>query len=83
MFAGALAGAFRTLALFYGTRQYANDPDRLIEMQAIVVDLLENFRFAIPADKPKIIRAPIFVMSPMVKGRMQEGVQMPLHVTPL
>ncbi|GJE88903.1 cytochrome P450 [Phanerochaete sordida] len=55
----------------------------VIEMQAIVVDLVENFRFAIPDDKPEIIRAPTMTMGPMVKGKMQEGFQMPLHVVPV
>lgn len=56
---------------------------RLIELQAIVVELVENFKFAPPEDEPGIIRVPTGIMSPMVKGRMGEGVQMPLHVTAL
>lgn len=52
-------------------------------MQAFVVDLLEGFRFSLPADKPEIVRLPSGVMSPMIKGRMQEGAQMPLFVEPL
>jgi alkylphenol/PAH-inducible cytochrome P450 monooxygenase len=53
-------------------------------MQAIAADLVENFKFALTADKPEIIRTPTGgIMSPMVKGREHEGVQMPLHVTAL
>nr|BAL05189.1 cytochrome P450 [Phanerodontia chrysosporium] len=55
----------------------------LIEMQAIVADLVENFKFSIPPEKPEIIRVPAGIMGPMVKGKMHEGLQMPLHVTPL
>lgn len=56
---------------------------RMIEMQAIAVDLLENFRFAVPADAPEIIRLPTGLMAPIVKSSMKEGLQMPLHVTAL
>lgn len=52
-------------------------------MQAIVTDLVENFKFELPEDRPEILRAPVGVMSPMLKGRMQEGMKMPLHVTAL
>lgn len=52
-------------------------------MQAIAVDLLENFRFAVPADAPEIIRLPTGLMAPIVKTNMKEGLQMPLHVTAL
>lgn len=55
----------------------------MIEMQAITVDLVENFQFSIPKEKPEIIRVPSGIMGPMVKGKMHEGMQMPLHVTAL
>ena len=54
-----------------------------MELQAFTAALLENFKFSVPADKPDIIRLPTGIMSPMVKGREKEGVQMPLLVTPL
>ena len=54
---------------------------RLIEMQAIVSDLVENFKFALPEDKPEILRAPVLVMGPMIKGKLNEGMKLPLHVT--
>ena len=52
-------------------------------MQAIVADLIENFKFALPENRPEIIRVPLDIMGPMVKEKMEEGVQMPLHVTAL
>ncbi|EKM52320.1 uncharacterized protein PHACADRAFT_260638 [Phanerochaete carnosa HHB-10118-sp] len=55
----------------------------MIEMQAITADLVENFQFSIPKEKPEIIRVPAGIMAPMVKGKMREGIQMPLHVTAL
>ncbi|GJE88905.1 cytochrome P450 [Phanerochaete sordida] len=55
----------------------------LIEMQAIAADLVENFQFSIPKEKPDIMRVPAGIMGPMVKGKMFEGMQMPLHVVAL
>ena len=54
--------------------------DRLIEMEAIIADLLDNFKFSIPEDNPDIIRIPSQIMCPMVKGKESEGVWMPLNV---
>nr|ADN06378.1 PAH-inducible cytochrome P450 monooxygenase PC-PAH 4 [Phanerodontia chrysosporium] len=53
----------------------------LIEMQAIISDLVENFRFGLPKDRPEVLRVPAAVMAPMIKGRMEEGAKLPLHVT--
>ncbi|THG97108.1 hypothetical protein EW026_g4830 [Hermanssonia centrifuga] len=55
----------------------------VIEMQAIMFDLVENFKFALAEDKPDILRVPMGIMGPMVEGKMHEGVQLPLRVTPL
>ena len=55
----------------------------LIELQAILVGLIENFEFSLPPEKLEILRMPIGVMSPMVKGRLEEGVMMPLTVRPI
>lgn len=59
----------------------------LIEMQAILVALIEEFEFSLPASKeqdaPEILRMPIGLMSPMVKGKLNEGILMPLRVKPL
>lgn len=56
---------------------------RIIELQAIIVELVENFRYNIPEEKPEIARIPAGIMGPVVKGKMYEGIQMPLHVTAL
>ena len=56
---------------------------RVIELQAIVVELLENFEFAIPDEKPDIQRVPGGLMIPMIRGKPQLGSQMPLKVTPI
>ncbi|KAJ8474242.1 hypothetical protein ONZ51_g7351 [Trametes cubensis] len=53
----------------------------IIEMQAILVELIEQFEFAIPEDKPEIIRFPAGLVAPLVKDDMKAGPQMPLRVT--
>ncbi|KAI0088171.1 PAH-inducible cytochrome P450 monooxygenase PC-PAH 1 [Irpex rosettiformis] len=57
----------------------------LIEMQAIIVALVENFEFAVPPKEQntEVVRKPLGLMSPMVKGRQSEGVLMPLIVKAL
>ncbi|KAF9019068.1 cytochrome P450 [Hymenopellis radicata] len=54
----------------------------LIEMQIILTEMLENFKFTFPKDVD-IKRAPSGLMLPFVRGKMREGIQMPLHVTAL
>ncbi|KAM5531332.1 hypothetical protein V8D89_014461 [Ganoderma adspersum] len=53
----------------------------IIEMQAILVELIEHFEFTIPEDKPEIIRFPAGIVAPLVKSEMHRGPQMPLRVS--
>ncbi|KZS99422.1 cytochrome P450 [Laetiporus sulphureus 93-53] len=53
----------------------------ILELQAILVELLERFEFGIPAETPDIQRVPAGVMLPMIRNKMQLGSQMPLQVT--
>ncbi|KAF5314441.1 hypothetical protein D9619_011872 [Psilocybe cf. subviscida] len=57
----------------------------LTEMQSTVVELIENFEFAPPADKNiKMLRTPVgAIMAPMIEGKFDERTQMPLGVRPL
>ncbi|EKM52322.1 uncharacterized protein PHACADRAFT_211594 [Phanerochaete carnosa HHB-10118-sp] len=55
----------------------------VIEMQTLIVELVENFKFSIPDDNADIIRTPTLTMGPMIKGRIHEGFQMLLHVVPV
>ena len=57
----------------------------MIEMQAILITLVENFEFSLPPEEHniEIVRKPLGVMSPMVKGRLDEGILMPLVVKAL
>ncbi|OCH89199.1 PAH-inducible cytochrome P450 monooxygenase PC-PAH 1 [Obba rivulosa] len=53
----------------------------ILEMQAILVELLENFEFSIPDDKPEIQRVPAGLMVPMIRNKMHLGTQMPLKIS--
>ena len=55
--------------------------NRIIEMQAILVELIEHFEFSIPDDKPEIVRFPAGLVVPLVKSDMAAGPQMPLRVS--
>lgn len=54
-------------------------------MQSTVVELVENFEFAAPADMNiKMLRTPVgAIMAPMIEGKFDERTQMPLGVRPL
>ena len=53
----------------------------IIEMQAILVELIEHFEFAIPEDNPQIVRFPAGLVAPLVMSEMTAGPQMPLRVS--
>jgi len=55
----------------------------VLEMQAIILALLENFEFSLPPqnEKTKIYRKPGYVMLPMAKG--EKGVWMGLLIKPV
>ncbi|KAI0089302.1 cytochrome P450 [Irpex rosettiformis] len=55
----------------------------LIEMQAVLVALVQNFEFSLPPTETEILRMPVSLMAPLVKNRMKEGVLMPLTVRAL
>lgn len=55
----------------------------VLEMQAILVELLENFEFSPPPDDIEILRVSVGVMGPMVKGSKSGRLELPLTVTPL
>ncbi|KAF4593473.1 hypothetical protein EYR38_009188 [Pleurotus pulmonarius] len=49
----------------------------LIELQALVVEMIENFTVSLP-DGVEISRLPAGMMIPVVKDKLDEGTQMPL-----
>ncbi|KAJ8509305.1 hypothetical protein ONZ45_g8509 [Pleurotus djamor] len=72
-------GVFASLMSFgSGTRGCIGWRFALLELQALLIELIENFEFRMPKDV-EILRMPAGVMVPMVKGRMHEGTQMPLN----
>lgn len=52
-----------------------------MEMQSIVVQLVGSFYLALPPGDIEVERKPAGFMVPMLKGRMEEGTQMPLRVS--
>ncbi|KAH7884659.1 cytochrome P450 [Phlebopus sp. FC_14] len=54
----------------------------VLEIQAVLTELIENFVFELP-EGTEIIRLNAGLMMPMVEGKMQEGVQMPLKISPV
>lgn len=55
----------------------------VLEIQAVLVELLENFQFTLPDIKPDIQRVPAGVTIPMIRNKTQLGSQMPLKITPV
>ncbi|GJJ11611.1 hypothetical protein Clacol_005846 [Clathrus columnatus] len=55
----------------------------LLEMQAILIELLENFEFSPSPGNVEIIRGSTGVMAPMVKGSTSGRTQLPITLTPL
>ncbi|GJJ11714.1 hypothetical protein Clacol_005951 [Clathrus columnatus] len=55
----------------------------VLEMQAILVELVENFEFLPPPGDIEILRVSVGVMGPMVKGSKSGRTELPLTVKPL
>ncbi|PBK83826.1 cytochrome P450 [Armillaria gallica] len=56
----------------------------IMEMQSVVTELLNNFEFSIPKGAPELQHGPADpVLIPIVLGKADEGLQVPLLVTPL
>jgi hypothetical protein len=54
----------------------------ILEMLAVIVELIEKFEFAPPADRPVMQRVRAgAVMAPFIKGKFEERSQMPLEVS--
>jgi hypothetical protein len=53
----------------------------VLEMHSFLIELIENFEFTLPPGGIDIQRVPAFQMLPMVRGKLDEGSQMPLCVS--
>ncbi|KAG1747117.1 cytochrome P450 [Suillus paluster] len=74
-------GVFANLMTFSaGLRACIGWRFAVLEMQAVLVELIENFEYRFPAGV-EVIRLNAGLMAPMVEGKMHEGLQMPLEVT--
>lgn len=74
-------GVFANLMTFSaGLRACIGWRFAVLEMQAVLVELVENFEYRFP-EGVEIIRLNAGLMAPMVEGKMHEGVQMPLEVS--
>lgn len=74
-------GAFgnQLLAFSGGVRSCIGWRFAMLELQAILVELVSTFEFEIPAGV-KITRKQVIVMVPLVEGKESEGAQMPMMV---
>jgi hypothetical protein len=49
----------------------------VFEMQAFLVELINNFEFTLAVPHDRIFREPAAVMTPIIAGEREKGVQMP------
>ncbi|KAI0697725.1 cytochrome P450 [Cerioporus squamosus] len=79
----ANVGMFANLMTFSaGVRGCIGWRFTVIEMQALVAELVENFRFAPPSEDVVIQRSPAGpVMTPTLRGKEDEGTAMPLRIS--
>ncbi|KAM5543175.1 hypothetical protein V8D89_003049 [Ganoderma adspersum] len=76
-------GVFANLLAFAaGVRACIGWKFSIIEMQAFLAELLENFQFDPPAEKMEMQRALAgFIMFPVVKGQANRGGAMPIRIS--
>lgn len=74
-----LAGVLRKY-ITRDTDHSTDSVDRVLELQAVLVELIENFEYRFP-EGVEIIRLSAGLMIPMVAGKVHEGSQMPLQVS--
>ncbi|KAF8578114.1 PAH-inducible cytochrome P450 monooxygenase PC-PAH 1, partial [Ramaria rubella] len=55
----------------------------ILEIQAVLITLIENFEFSPPPNNPTIIRTVGMTTMSVVKGEETRGPQMPLTITPI
>jgi hypothetical protein len=53
---------------------------RMMEMQSVLAELVSTFEFSLPDKKVEIQRMPVGVLTPMIKGELHKGAQMPLKI---
>lgn len=53
---------------------------RIVELQAFLVELVNNFEFSCTPEAGKIRREACTVMAPTIEGQVEKGTQMPLRI---
>ncbi|KAK0504462.1 cytochrome P450 [Armillaria luteobubalina] len=78
-------GAYANLMTFSaGIRGCIGWRFSVMELQSVVTELLDNFEFSMPKGAPKLQHGPAgTALTPLVPGKVEEGPQVPLLVTPL
>ncbi|KAK1231785.1 hypothetical protein PQX77_005077 [Marasmius sp. AFHP31] len=56
------------------------DLNRILEVQAVIVTLLEAFELSLPKEGLDIMRAKGIIMRPVIRGQLHEGQQMPILI---
>ncbi|KAF8580093.1 PAH-inducible cytochrome P450 monooxygenase PC-PAH 1 [Ramaria rubella] len=77
-------GVYANLATFSsGERNCIGWRFAVLEMQAILAELITNFEFSPPPGNVEIIRAPTNLMVPLVRGSETRNIELPLVITPV
>ncbi|KIJ23530.1 hypothetical protein M422DRAFT_275874 [Sphaerobolus stellatus SS14] len=77
-------GVFANLATFSsGVRGCIGWRFAVLEMQAILIEMLENFEFSPPPGDVEIILGPAGFMTPMIKGAKEPKGELPVTMTAL
>ncbi|KIK96601.1 hypothetical protein PAXRUDRAFT_825792 [Paxillus rubicundulus Ve08.2h10] len=75
-------GVFANLMTFSaGNRACIGWRFAILEMQAVLTELIETFSFELPPAGVEYLRVNAGVMFPMIKDKMEEGVQMKLKIS--
>lgn len=52
----------------------------MLELQALLVELVNNFEFSMTPDAEKVRREACTVMAPTIEGQVEKGTQLPLRI---
>jgi len=75
-------GIYSNLMTFaHGPRACIGWRFSILEMQALLIRLISDFEFSLPADESSVYRTPSPVMAPSVSGKRAFGPMLPLNVT--
>lgn len=55
----------------------------IMELQVLIFELISQFEFSPSPENYEVMRAPAGLMLPMIRDKMEMGLQMPLKVTPV